>query len=246
LIGLVLVSHSRALAEALLEMLAQAAGPAPRAAIAAGVGPDQRKLGTDAVEISEAISSVYSPDGVLVLMDLGSAILSAEMALELLPEEMRPQILFCAAPFVEGAVAAAVQAGLGSDLQTVCQEAQNALLPKFEQLGQAAPAGASQEAAKAGAGEYALLEITLTLPNAHGLHARPAARFVHLSGNFKADILVHNLTKGKGPASAKSLNAVLSLAADHGDELAIMARGPQAQEALEALRQLVEAEFGKL
>ena len=54
-------------------------------AVAAGIGPVRQDFGTDAVEISEAIQSVYSEDGVAILMDLGSAILSAEMALELLP-----------------------------------------------------------------------------------------------------------------------------------------------------------------
>ncbi len=63
----------------------------------------------------------------LVLVDLGSAVLSAEMAVDLLPEERRGAVLLTAAPFVEGAVAAAVSAGLGDSLENVAAEARGAL-----------------------------------------------------------------------------------------------------------------------
>ena len=135
MVGLVLVSHSRKLADALLTLIRQVAPAEVPIALAAGVGPDRQEFGTDALEISEAIQSVYSPDGVLVLMDLGSAILSAQTALELLPEEMHPNVRFCSAPLVEGAIAAGVQSSLGSDLETVCREARQALSPKREQIG---------------------------------------------------------------------------------------------------------------
>ena len=130
MVGIVLVSHSRALAEALLALTRQVTAAEIPIAVAAGVGESRTEFGTDAIEIHEAIQQVYSPDGVLILMDLGSAILSAEMALELLPEEMHANIRFCPAPLVEGTIAAAVQAGLGSSLEAVYQEARQALLPK--------------------------------------------------------------------------------------------------------------------
>ncbi len=113
MVGLVLVSHSRALADALVGLLRQVASPDLPVAVAAGIGDDRTEFGTDAVEIMEAIQSVYSDDGVLVLMDLGSAVLSAKMALDFLPPEMAEKIRFCGAPMIEGAVAAAVQ--IGSD-----------------------------------------------------------------------------------------------------------------------------------
>ena len=124
MVGLVFVSHSRALADALVGLVSQVTATDIPIAVAAGVGPARQDFGTDAVEITEAIQSVYSPDGVLVLMDLGSAILSADMALDFLPPEMKENIRFCDAPFVEGAIAAGVQVGLGSDLATICQEPQ--------------------------------------------------------------------------------------------------------------------------
>ncbi|HEX7976282.1 MAG TPA: hypothetical protein VF498_17865, partial [Anaerolineales bacterium] len=88
MVGLVLVSHSRALAEALAFLVRQVASPNVPLAVAAGVGPERQEIGTDAVEISEAIQAVDAGDGVMVLMDLGSAVLSAEMALELLPPDL--------------------------------------------------------------------------------------------------------------------------------------------------------------
>jgi multiphosphoryl transfer protein len=240
MVGLVIVSHSRALAQALLELAKQVANTRLPLALAAGVGPGRDEFGTDAVEISEAIQSVYSPEGVVVLMDLGSAVLSAQMALDLLPPGMAAGVHFCAAPLVEGCIAAAVQIGLGSRAETVCQEAANALLPKREQL--APPATMPAPAAPPPA---ATLEITLTLKNRYGLHARPAARFVQLASTFDATIQVRNARTGKGPVPARSLNGLATLGAVGGDAITIAASGTQAQPALEALRQLVEDGFGE-
>jgi phosphocarrier protein FPr len=114
-------------------LLRQVASADVPIAVAAGIGEDRTEFGTDAVEIMEAIQAVYSEAGVLVLMDLGSAVLSANMALELLPPEMSDKIRFCGAPLVEGAIAAAVQIGLESDW--IHLPGQRASL-KREQLGQ--------------------------------------------------------------------------------------------------------------
>lgn len=134
MISLVLVSHSYPLAQALFGLLSQFAQSEIKIGIAAGAGEDNREFGTDAAKIARVIESVYSPEGVLVLMDMGSAVLSAEMALDFLTDEIRRHTLLCPAPLVEGAFIAAVQAGVGSDLQTVAREAQQALLPKEQQL----------------------------------------------------------------------------------------------------------------
>ncbi len=243
MVGLVIVSHSRPLADALSNLVRQVASNEAPIAVAAGVGEQRQEFGTDAVEISEAIQSVYSPDGVCVLMDLGSAVLSAQLALDLLPPEQSEKVTFCAAPLVEGAIAAGVQIGLGSDLETVCREAKSALLPKSEQLGEAALPAAEPAApvAISGAG----LSTTLTLTNLHGLHARPAARFVQTAARFNADIQVTNLTKGKGPVSAKSLNALATLGAIEYHQVKISAAGPDAADALAALSALIEENFGE-
>jgi dihydroxyacetone kinase phosphotransfer subunit len=221
MVGLVLVSHSRALASALADLIRQVTPDKLSIAIAAGVGDQRQEFGTDAVEIGDAIRSVFSPDGVCVLMDLGSAVLSAQLALDLMPDLPVDQIRICGAAFVEGAIAAAVQAGLGSDLDTVCREAGGALWPKQDQL---EPAGEAQPA-------LAPVEqsIQVTLTNLHGLHARPAARFVKTAASFDADVQVYNLTNGKGPVSARSLNAVATLGAIEFHQVRISATGRQAE-----------------
>ncbi len=241
MVGLVIVSHSRALAKALVELLEQVASQTLPVAVAAGVGEGRQEFGTNALEIMEAIQSVFSEDGVLVLMDLGSAVISAGMALELLPGDMRPRIRFCGAPLVEGAIAAAVQIGLGSDLDTICNEANAALEPKRQHIG--------QETAKPSLAQPPSMQeaqsITLALTNLHGLHARPAAKFVQTAARFKADIRVTNLTTGKGPVSARSLNALATLGAIEHHQIRISATGTEATQALDTLRALVETNFGE-
>jgi multiphosphoryl transfer protein len=245
MVGLVIVSHSRDLANALLQLTLQVAAAQLPIATAGGVGTDRSEFGTDAVEISEAIHSVFSSDGVVVLMDLGSAVLSAQMAVELLPPEIADKVMFCAAPLVEGCIAAAVQISLVSSAQEVCQEASSALLPKQEQLGSPAPAGAAPAAAPPQPSQPDTLQVTLTLKNQHGLHARPAARFVQLASSFDAELQVRNERSGKGPIPAKSLNRLATLGAVKGDSVTILASGREARAALDALSKLVEDNFGE-
>ena len=108
MIGIVIVSHSAKLAEGVVELARNMGGAELAIQAAGGLPVDDATLGTDPMLILNAIEQVYSEEGVLVLMDLGSAILSSEMALELLSEEKRAKIFLCEAPIVEGAIAAAV------------------------------------------------------------------------------------------------------------------------------------------
>ena len=122
-VGLVLVSHSARLAEGLRELVEQVAQGRVPIVVAAG-GPED-SLGTNAVAIGEAVESLAA-GGVVVLLDLGSAVLSAETALETLAPDVRERVRMADAPFVEGAVAAAVEASLGSDLEAVLIAAESA------------------------------------------------------------------------------------------------------------------------
>jgi dihydroxyacetone kinase phosphotransfer subunit len=126
-VGFVLVSHSARLAEGARELAEQVAqGAAPILAVG---GAEDGSLGTNAFAIVQAIESLAAAsgvDGVLILMDLGSAVLSAETALEQLDPELRERVRMADAPFVEGAVAAAVEASLGSDLDSVLATAEAA------------------------------------------------------------------------------------------------------------------------
>ncbi|MFN2177550.1 MAG: phosphoenolpyruvate--protein phosphotransferase [Anaerolineales bacterium] len=247
MIGLVLVSHSHNLAEALVQLVGQVTPVDIPTAIAGGVGENRQEFGTDAVEIMDAIQSVYSDEGVLVLMDLGSAILSTEMAVELLPPEMAEKIRFCAAPIVEGAVAAGVQIGLGADLDTACEEARTALLPKIEQIHGSEQIAAipKEELAESPEDQIEKEEVILTLVNLHGLHARPAARFVQVAASHKGEVYVTDLTNQKGPVTAKSLNAVTTLGAVKDHQIKISASGAGARNVLEKLSEMVQDGFGE-
>ena len=122
MVGIVVVSHSRALARAAVALAGEMLhGRTVRVAIAAGL--DDTTFGTDAVRVREAIEEVDGPDGVLVLMDLGSAVLSAELALDLLDPDVATRVQLCAAPVVEGLVAATVAAAGGASLPEVQAEA---------------------------------------------------------------------------------------------------------------------------
>ena len=138
MVGLVVVCHSRALARAAVALAAEMlhGRPVP-VEIAAGL--DETTFGTDAVAIVEAVTAADQGDGVVVLMDLGSAVLSAELALELLTDGLRERVVLSPGPLVEGLVAAAVAAAAGADRHEVAGEAAAGLAGKQSQLGIAAP-----------------------------------------------------------------------------------------------------------
>ena len=179
-------------------------------------------------------------------MDLGSAVLSAQMALDFLPAEVAAAVHFCGAPIVEGSIAAAVQIGLGSDVETVCREAMHALAPKREQLGirEESPIESGVAVPEVSTPEE-VQQVILTLKNLHGLHARSAARFVQMAASFDANVMVRNESSGKGPVQAKSLNALATLGAVGGNKIAILASGRDAGKAIKALSKLVDDSFGE-
>ena len=238
MVAIVLVSHSAKLAAGVAELAREMGGEEVRIEAAGGL-EEAGVLGTDAVRVLEAIERAWSDDGVVVLMDLGSAVLSAETALDFLPEERRGRVLLCAAPLVEGAVAAAVSAKVGAPLAEVAEEARRGLEPKVVHLG--GPEAERPSALEDG-GEWQA--VRLQVRNPLGLHARPAARFVQTASAFEASIEVENATTGRGPASARSLNAVATLGVRQGHELVVRAGGPQAPDALAALEHLAQDGFG--
>ena len=128
-VSLVLVSHSQSLARGVKEVAEQMADSHVCIEPVGGIR-DERSgevlLGTDALQIATAIERCWSPAGVLILVDLGSAILSAELALEMLPGSMRQSCLISNAPLVEGAIVAALEASFDRPLAAVNQAAEAA------------------------------------------------------------------------------------------------------------------------
>ncbi|HTX69538.1 MAG TPA: phosphoenolpyruvate--protein phosphotransferase [Thermoleophilia bacterium] len=250
MVGLVIVSHSVKLAEGVAELAAQMAGPGVRIGAAGGLD-DPGALGTDAARVLAAVEDVWTDDGVLVLMDLGSAVLSAELAVDLLEDDRRGKVVLSAAPLVEGTVAAAVAAGLGDPLDAVAAAARDGSAAKRAQLtspGDAAPAGSEAGAPVAAITQGPALTAKtarVAVRNRLGLHARPAALLVRTLAAFDASVALTVPASGKGPADARSLTAVGALGVRCGDELQASASGPEAAEALDALRRLADQGFGE-
>jgi phosphocarrier protein FPr len=241
MVGLVIVSHSQQLAEGVKLLADQMTQGAVRIATAGGIDDPDNPIGTDPFRVQQAIESVSDGDGVVVLMDLGSALLSAEMALEFLPPELVDQVHLSAAPLVEGAMAAAVQAAAGSSAEQVLAEALSALSVKAEQLGQPdRVADAAPPAAEPATG--ATQQIILVVNNRQGLHARPAAKFVTTAGRFAAEV---RIIKDGRSANAKSINQVATLGVRRGNEIAVTAAGADAADALAAIQALADDNFGE-
>lgn len=123
MVGLVIVSHSAKIAEGVVDLALQMAQGYD--GIRAAGGLDSGEIGTDAARIMNAVEEVNTGDGVLILCDLGSAIMSAETAIELL-DDQDIQIKIADAPLVEGAIVAAVEAFAGESLDSVLCAAESA------------------------------------------------------------------------------------------------------------------------
>lgn len=123
MIGIVVVSHSDQLAAGLADLITQMQPDVP---VRAAGGASDGGLGTSADKIHQALIELDSPDGILVFLDLGSAVMSAEVALERLMADQRARVLISDAPLVEGAILAALNAALGLSLAQVAASAQAA------------------------------------------------------------------------------------------------------------------------
>ncbi len=221
MVGIVVVSHSDALAAGVVAVARELGGPELALEPAGGI-EEEGVLGTDAMRVRDAIDRAMSSDGVLVLMDLGSALMSAEFAIEML-EEPAGRVLMSEAPLVEGAVAAAVAARNGASLDEVAAEARGALAMKASQLGVSEGDGGSTAASDDGF--VADAQATVTVRNELGIHARPAALIARAVGRFDADV---RIAKGTGsPVKANSLTNVAGLSARLGDTLTVGAAGPR-------------------
>lgn len=243
MIGIVVVSHSSALAAAAVELASQMGGDSPpRIEIAAGIADGG--FGTDALEIAGAIDRAAGEDGVLVLMDLGSAILSTEMALDF--RSTRTRVVLSPAPFVEGLIAAVVLASAGADLETIAAEALSALAAKGEQLADSPETVATPPAE--GGDEPAASDSAFeaVIRNPSGLHARPAALFVKAASRYDADVRLTDLDNGASPVSARSLIALMALGVRPGTRVRVSATGPEAREAITELQALIDDGFGEL
>jgi len=221
MIGIVIVSHSVKLSDGLKEM-ADAMSQAPVPIVSAGGMDDpESPLGTDVMRVLNGIRSVQSNEGVLVFTDIGSAKLSAEMAVDLLEDNEREKVRICDAPLVEGVLAAAVHIAAGAGLEDVIKEASGAALDVI-----ALAQGASRD---------------FIIRNRLGLHARPAALFVKTMSRFTGDIQLINLTKNTPPANAKSINGVMLAKVAGNDRVRLITEPGEAEAVFAEMERLIAA-----
>jgi PTS hybrid protein len=236
-VGLVFVSHSSKIAEGLIDLATQMA---PATSLAAAGGTDEGGIGTSFEKVTAAIGEVDSGAGVVVLCDLGSAILTAETALDFLDDDVRQRVRIVDAPLIEGGVAASVTAETGGTLDEVVAAAESARGASGEVPGPD-PAGLSQvRSPEADAKETAgsSLTRTVTVVNKDGLHARPAAEFVKLANTFPVKVSIN----GK---DAKSLLGIMSLGLVRGTTATLSTDDQGGKQALDALAELIESGFGE-
>lgn len=224
-VGLVIVSHSDMLANGVAELAAQMA---PEVSVLPVGGTEEGGLGTDYGSVCEALADADSGAGVVVLYDLGSAKMTAEMAVESADDPTRYTV--ADAPLVEGAVAAAVAAQGGASLADVATAAE----------------GASGETPVAAPSRPALhlvpdaVSAEIPLTNDVGLHARPAALLARTIAELDADVVVRY---GDGEANAASVLALMGLGAPGGKSITVVATGRDAREAVRRIEELADRGF---
>ncbi|WP_204578160.1 dihydroxyacetone kinase phosphoryl donor subunit DhaM [Citrobacter cronae] len=242
MVNLVIVSHSAQLGEGVGALARQMLmGDGCKLAIAAGIDDPENPIGTDPIKVMEAIESVADTDHVLVMMDIGSALLSAETALELLDPDIAAKVRLCAAPLVEGTLAATVSAAAGADIEQVIRDAMHALDAKCEQLGLPSPSAAKSASAELSPDTDAR-SIAVVVKNPNGIHVRPASRLVSTLSGFNADMWLEKNGKCVVP---DSLNQIALLQVRCNDTLRLIAKGEQAEDALAAFKQLAAENFGE-
>lgn len=123
MVGIVIASHSRKVAEGIYDLATQMTG-SNHSIVQAG-GMDDGSIGTDAILIQQAILSADQGEGVVIIADLGSAVLSTQTAMELLENETI-KVVIADGPILEGTIAAAVQASIGATLDEVVEAVESA------------------------------------------------------------------------------------------------------------------------
>lgn len=244
MVSIVIVTHSEDLAIGLAELASQMAGEDPVPVFPAG-GTEDGRLGTSFEKVERALrQALEKGDSALILVDLGSAVMITQMAVESLTPDQQQRTRMTNAPLTEGTIAAVVAAAGGDELDAVQLAAEQALAtPKIPEAApiETKPAPSVKEP------DAEEKSVELIVPNPTGLHARPAARFVRTAMRFDADITVQNVTQSRSPANAKSMMEVANTGtAGQGERIRIAAQGKDADEALKALQALVESGFGEM
>lgn len=235
-VGIVLVAHASALAHGAVEVAQQMAAEVAFEAVGGFHVGGAETLGTDVDAVRHAVLRLLAAGrDVVVLGDLGSAVLTAELVVDLLDPAQAARVRVAAGPFVEGAVAAGVAAAGGARLDEVADVVRGA-------AGQWNPAPSEprgldggREAEQSAPGDGA---TRVVLGNTTGLHARPAAVLATLVAGLDAEVLVNG-------APAGSIFELMKLGIDGGEEIELVVTGAGAHAAREAVVAAIESGLGE-
>lgn len=232
-VGIVLVAHASALARGAAEVAAQMAVGVAIEAVGGFVVAGQETLGTDVDGVRRVVERLVGEGSdVVVLGDLGSAVLTAELVADLLDPHDAARVRVAAGPFVEGAVAAGVAAAGGADLDEVADAVRRA-------ASQWAPKPADDDVPPGpGRAEPADGVTRVVLGNTTGLHARPAAVLATLVAGLDAQVLVNG-------APAESIFELMKLGIDGGQEVELVVTGEGAEAAREVVVAAIESGLGE-
>ncbi|WP_427117559.1 dihydroxyacetone kinase phosphoryl donor subunit DhaM [Pseudarthrobacter scleromae] len=227
-VSLVVVSHSEKIADGAAELAAQMA---PDVLVLTAGGTTDGRIGTSLEKVLAALDKAGS-GGTVILTDLGSAVMTAESALEFAED---PEAMVLAdAPLVEGLVAAAVAAQGGADMQAVKRAAESVGGPAHP------PDDSPLSAVGAGPATGKGPDFTgdFELVNQAGMHARPAAKIAGGLSALDAEVTVNGV-------DGASMTGLMTLAAAKGSVLHVEAWGADAERAVNYVGGLVQAGFGE-
>ena len=241
MVSLIFVSHSYELAKTAVDYIRKVTNTNVKMAFSGGTGDNHSEMGTDSIDVFNAIESVYSDDGVLIFCDLGSALISSELAISMLDEEKSVNVRMTSAPFIESGINAAIQSSLNKSLDEVVSEAIESLTPKISYVKDKLDYNTVEVSNDIEFKDYVKGEYKILLEN--GFHARPVFMFINIIANSKSLVYISNKTKHKAPVSADSITKVTLLNIEYGDIMEIYAKGPDAEQVLERFEYLVNGKF---
>ena len=228
-VSIVVVSHSEKIADGAAELAAQMA---PDVVILPAGGTTDGRIGTSLEKVMAALDQVPNGGGAVIVTDLGSAVMTAESALEFV--ENPADVVLADAPLVEGLVAAAVAAQGGGDVQAVKQAAEAVRgparrpgAPVLQEVEEGSVTGSGPDFT----GDFELI-------NQAGMHARPAAKIAGGLSSLDAEVHVNGV-------DATSMTGLMTLAAGKGSVLRVEAWGVDAERAVNYVGGLVQAGFGE-
>lgn len=121
MLGIVVISHSQKVAEGIKDIAEQMNDG--KVKIMAEGGVDGDRIGTNPLRIKDAIEEAYTNDSVLIFADMGSAIMNAELAIDMIEDKIREHTFIVDAPLVEGVIAAVIQAAITDDIKDIIKTA---------------------------------------------------------------------------------------------------------------------------